>query len=149
MEFNSPRLVKHDTGYPNPRWALINYEALMTHYTIENCPSSQFKKKDITRHCPMLWNRGSIEISTYITPVDQRLQWMQLIIRAPMIKGAFASQYIHISSGTYTSRCRKCHRDESDYSWVSSSRARHIRSLSGLEVSRLLQETPVSMSRCV
>ena len=41
-QFNSPRLVKREAGFPKPRWALIgsnhgsNYDALMTHHTTEN-----------------------------------------------------------------------------------------------------------------
>ena len=38
-QFNSPRLVKREAGFPNPRqrWlAQTNYAALMTHHTTEN-----------------------------------------------------------------------------------------------------------------
>ena len=44
-QFNSPRLVKREAGFPTPdgRWlAQTNYDALMTHHTTENSAPSHY-----------------------------------------------------------------------------------------------------------
>ena len=43
-QFNSPRLVKREAGFPSGRLLVqTNYDALMTHNTTENCSSSTEK----------------------------------------------------------------------------------------------------------